>query len=217
MGATEILLLGVALSMDAVAVGMTDGMAMKNFSVKRALLIALFFGFFQALMPLIGYFIADMVASSFQTVFEKIASVLAFALLAFLGGKMIFDAVKEGIAQKRERENPVGCEGCDTVGCAVKEEKDGFSCGKLFLQAIATSIDALAVGISMKMATMISGELAFGIFGSVGAIGIITLALSFLAVYVGKAIGNKLADKAELVGGIVLVLIGVKLLLEGIL
>ena len=217
MGATEILLLGVALSMDAVAVGMTDGMSMKKFSKKRALLIAVFFGLFQAAMPRIGYFIADMVASSFQTVFEKIASVVAFALLAFLGVKMIVDAVKEHMERKRERENPVACEDCDTVGCAVKQERDDFSLGKLLMQAIATSIDALAVGVSMKMATMVSGELAFGIFGAVGAIGVTTFALSFIAVYVGRSIGNKLSDKAELVGGIVLVLIGVKLLLEGIL
>ena len=217
MGFWEVVLTAFALAMDACAVGMTNGMTDRKMPVRRALFIGFTFGVFQFFMPVVGYFVTHLIEGAFQDAFEKISSWVAFALLAFLGGKMIFDAVKEGIAQKRERENPVGCEGCDTVGCAVKEEKDDFSCGKLFLQAIATSIDALAVGISMKMATMISGELAFGIFGSVGAIGIITLALSFLAVYVGKAIGNKLADKAELVGGIVLVLIGVKLLLEGIL
>lgn len=217
MSVTEILLLGVALSMDAVAVGMTDGMSMKKFSNKRAVLIALFFGIFQAAMPLIGYFIADMVASSFQSVFEKFASVVAFALLAFLGAKMIVDAVKEYVERKRTREYPVACEDCDTVSCPVPQEKDDFSFAKLLMQAIATSIDALAVGVSMKMATMVSGELALGIFGSVGAIGIITFVLSFIAVHIGKAIGNKLADKAELVGGIVLILIGLKLLLEGIL
>lgn len=217
MSVTEILLLGVALSMDAVAVGMTDGMSMKKFSNKRAVLIALFFGIFQAAMPLIGYFIADMVASSFQSVFEKFASVVAFALLAFLGAKMIVDAVKEYVERKRAREYPVACKDCDTVACPVPQEKDDFSFAKLLMQAVATSIDALAVGVSMKMATMVSGELALGIFGSVGAIGVITFVLSFIAVHIGKAIGNKLADKAELVGGIVLILIGLKLLLEGIL
>lgn len=206
MGVFETIFLGVALSMDAVAVSMTNGMVAKKLKKRYALLIALFFGVFQAVMPLIGYFIADMVASNFLSVFQTVAAFLAFFLLGFLGGKMIFDAIK---SMKSCEEDGV-CEACFSA-------EKGFSLGKLFMQAIATSIDALAVGITLRAAATMEGGLVLGIFGSVGVIGIVTFALSLVAVYVGKAIGNKLADKAGLFGGIVLCLIGIKLLLEGIL
>ena len=95
MSVFEMILTAVALAMDACAVSMTNGMTAKKFKPVQAVIIALFFGVFQAAMPLIGYFIANLVASSFVDVFEKAASVIAFVLLAFLGGKMIADAIKE--------------------------------------------------------------------------------------------------------------------------
>lgn len=206
MGIFETIVLGIALAMDAVAVSMTNGMTAKKLKKRYACLIALFFGVFQAAMPLIGYFITDMVASNFVEVFQKAAAFIAFILLGFLGGKMIFDAVKS-------IKNPCCgdvCEACFSVD-------KGFSIGKLFVQAIATSIDALAVGITLRMTAMMEGGLALGIFGSVGVIGVVTFALSLAAVYIGKLIGDKLADRAGLFGGIVLCAIGIKLLLEGIL
>ncbi|MBQ8374555.1 MAG: manganese efflux pump [Clostridia bacterium] len=208
MGVLEVVFLGIALSMDAVAVSMTNGMTAKKLCPRHALLIALFFGVFQALMPLVGYFIADLVASNFVETFEKISSIIAFVLLGFLGGKMIFDCVRGMIKAKKGVE-----EECDA--CFSSEK--GFSIFKLLMQAVATSIDALAVGITLKMAAMTEQGLALGIFGAVGVIGAITFALSLVAVYIGKALGNKLADKAGVFGGAVLVIIGVKLLLEGIL
>ena len=204
MGVLEVILTGVALSMDACAVGMTNGMTAKKLKPSQALIIALFFGVFQAAMPLIGYFIADMVATNFMEVFEKAASVIAFILLAFLGSKMIVDAIKE-MCKKCECTCEEGCIG------------ERLRYGKLTLQSVATSIDALAVGVTLRMLQMTEKGLALGLFGSVGVIGGLTFALCVGAVYLGKFIGNKLADKAGLAGGIVLVAIGVKLLLEGLL
>jgi putative Mn2+ efflux pump MntP len=204
MGLTDILLLAVALSMDAAAVSMTHGMTDPKMPLKRVGTIAGFFGSFQAIMPLIGYFITKIVANAFLDVFEKASAWTAFVLLAFLGGKMIFDGVKEMFAKRRGEEKE-------------SNEEAELSIGKLFVQAIATSIDALAVGVALQMAA-ISPE---GLFPSIGwtvlIIGCTTFLLSVLSVYIGKLIGNKLADKAELLGGVVLVAIGLKILLEALL
>lgn len=204
MSGFEVILTGIALAMDACAVSMTNGMTAKKLKPSQALMIALFFGVFQALMPLIGYFIANLVASNFMEVFETASSVIAFVLLAFLGGKMIVDAIKEMTSKC-----PCQCE----EGCIGEK----ISYGKLTVQAVATSIDALAVGVTLSMLQLTEKGLAWGVFGSVGAIGLVTFALCIGAVFLGKAIGNKLADKAGLVGGLVLVAIGVKLLVEGLL
>lgn len=199
----DILLLAVAVSMDATAVGMTDGMADPKMPLKRVLLIAAFFGLFQAAMPLVGYFVTKLVAGAFLSSFQKASSWVSFVLLALLGGKKIFDCVREMRSKKRgEAPEPLSSE---------------LSAGRLALQAVATSIDALAIGVTLQMAEL-SVE---GLFPPVGwavfIIGAVTFALVVPAVYIGKLIGDKLADRAELIGGIVLVGIGVKLLLEGIL
>ena len=182
----DILLLAVAVSMDATAVGMTDGMADPKMPIKKALLIAAFFGLFQAAMPLVGYFVTKLVAGAFLSSFQKASSWVSFVLLALLGGKMIFDCVREMRSKKRgEAPEPLSSE--------------------------------LAIGVTLQMAEL-SVE---GLFPPVGwavfIIGAVTFALVVPAVYIGKLIGDKLADRAELIGGIVLVGIGVKLLLEGIL
>lgn len=214
MSVFDIFLLGVALSMDACAVGLSNGMTMPKLSVKKAVIIALFFGVFQGLMPLIGYYITDLLAGFFMDTFEKISSVLSFVILTLLGAKMVFDGAKE-LAEKKRAENSPSCPQCEVAGEAMETEKE-FSYTKLLLQAIATSIDALAVGVTLKMAAL-SGGIALGIFGAVGVICLVTFALSFLAVQIGKAVGAGLADKAEIVGGVMLFLIGLKLLLEGLL
>ena len=201
MGVFDILLLAVALSMDAAAVSMTDGMAEPKMPLKKALGIGGFFGGFQALMPLIGYFVAGLVASAFLDAFEKASAWISFALLAFLGGKMIFDCVREMRAEKE------GEKGGEQI----------LSVGKMAAQAVATSIDALAVGVTLQMAAISPARLFPPIGWSVLIIGAVTFSLSLIAVYLGKLIGDRLADKAQLLGGIVLIAIGVKLLLEGIL
>lgn len=208
----EILLLSAALAMDACAVAMTNGMTEAKMSVKKGLLIGALFGFFQFLMPLIGYFITGIIANAFLDTFKKISAWISFALLAFLGGKMLIESVKEWQEKKRTQNEDL----CETTG-ACPCSKPKLSLGKLLLQAVATSIDALAVGVTLQMAAISETGLALGVWGATGMIGGVTLALSFGAVYIGKAIGDKLSDKAGLLGGVVLLGIGVKLLLEGLL
>lgn len=207
MGFLEVLLLGVALSMDACAVGMTNGMTDTKMPLKRVLLIALFFGFFQFLMPLIGYFVTGIFANAFLETFEKISAWISFVLLAFLGGKMILDCV---LALRAAKDKPQ----TDDTPCPCHER---LTLPKLCAQAIATSIDALAVGVTLQMAAISGKGLLLGAFGSTGVIGVTTFLLTVAAVYLGKAIGNKLADKASFFGGVVLIGIGVKLLIEGLL
>ena len=208
----EVLLLAAALSMDACAVAMTNGMTEAKMPVKKALLIGVLFGFFQFLMPVIGYFITGIIANAFLDTFEKISAWISFALLAFLGGKMLIEGVKEWREKKRAQNEDL----CETTG-ACPCSKRRLTLGKLLLQAIATSIDALAVGVTLQMAAISEAGLALGVWGATGAIGVITLAFSFGAVYIGKAIGDKLSDKAGLFGGLVLLGIGVKILIEGLL
>ncbi len=190
MSVWEIVLLGIALSMDAVAVGMTNGMVEPQMRVKKVLLVAFFYGAFQFLMPVLGYYCG----AAFTSVVEKIAPWLSFVLLAFIGGKMIFD-------------------------CFKKEEACAEPLGlkKLFVQTLATSIDALAVGVSLLAASTSETGLPFSVWLCALVIGAITFSLSVGAVFVGKKIGNKLADKAELIGGIILIAIGLKILIESFL
>lgn len=215
MGFWGTLVYSVGLAMDACAVAMTNGMTDTKMPAKRALLIGLFFGFFQFLMPVVGYFITGIIASAFLEVFKKTSAWISFGLLAFLGGKMLY----EGICEWIESKNPskAGCEDCETLGvCPLspeKDEKNELSLGKLFMQAIATSIDALAVGVTLQALAMSEMGLALGVWGSTAMIGVVTFALSVGAVYIGKAVGGKLADKATILGGTVLVIIGLKILL----
>ena len=215
MGFWGTLVYSVGLAMDACAVGMTNGMTDTKMPAKRALLIGLFFGFFQFLMPVVGYFITGIIANAFVEVFKKTSAWISFGLLAFLGGKMLY----EGICEWIESKNPstAGCEDCETLGvCPLspkKEEKNTLPFGKLFMQAIATSIDALAVGVTLQTLAISEAGLALGVWGSTAMIGVVTFALSVGAVYIGKALGGKLTDKAEILGGTVLVAIGLKILL----
>ena len=224
MGFWGTLVYSVGLAMDACAVAMTNGMTDTKMPAKRALLIGLFFGFFQFLMPVIGYFITGVVADAFVSTFEVISGWVSFILLAILGGKMLYESIKELVEESRQRkkERAEDCvNGCSTGIKTTAERKEEneekpLSIGKLTVQAIATSIDALAVGVTLQMA-MISGGLSLGVWGATGMIGVVTLALSFGAVYIGKALGNKLAERASLLGGLVLIGIGLKILIESFL
>lgn len=200
MGIFDILFLSVALSMDAAAVGMSDGMAEPGMPLKKAIAVGGFFGGFQALMPLIGYCITGWIASAFLDAFERASGWISFVLLAFLGGKMIVDCIREMRAQKEEN-------------CA---EIKTLSVGKMAVQAIATSIDALAVGVTLQMAAISPSGLFPPVGFSVLIIGAVTFSLSLIAVYAGKLIGDRLSDKAQLLGGVVLIGIGIKLLLEAL-
>ena len=182
MGLFEIFLIGVGLSMDAVAVSMTNGMVYQCVSTKKLLAMPLFFGLFQALMPLLGFF-----AGSFFAFFiRKYSGIVILAILGMIGAKM----VKDGFCHNAEER------------CITKV----FTYKILFLQAVVTSIDAFAVGV---------GFAARGtdILFAVGVIGLITLLLSFLAILIGKRFGDLLGAKAEIVGGIILIAIGIKAVL----
>ncbi len=210
MGFFEVLLVGVALSMDAAAVSMSNGMCQKKIKFPHALFEGGVFGGFQAAMPLAGFFLAALITSAFMEAFTAASSILSFILLGFLGGRMAYGAIKEMIVAKKAKSSG----NVEGATCPVEGEK--ISIGKLLVQAVATSIDAFAVGVAFQMEALKS-NLPLGIFASVGIIGVTTFVISVAAVYLGKLLGGKLADKAELLGGLVLVGIGIKLLVEGLL
>ena len=211
MTGLEIVLIGMALAMDACAVAMTDGMTDSKMPLWKVLRIGVFFGFFQFAMPVIGYFITGLIADAFLDTFEDISAWISFALLAFLGGKMLFECISEKIKEKREKDETAGA---GTCSCSACQPQTGV--WKLTVQAIATSIDALAVGVTLQMAA-IQQDLALGVWGATAVIGVVTLGLAIGAVYIGKLVGNKLADKAGIVGGLVLLGIGLKILIESFL
>lgn len=179
----DLILIAIGLSMDACAVSMVNGMCIPKLNFKNALLIAFSFGAFQAGMPLIGYFIGDRFAEAMSSYDHWIALVL----LLWIGGKMIWDAFRE------VEEN-----------CELKCEIEPKS---LLTQSIATSIDALAVGVGFA-ATQVE------ILPASGLIGIVTFGLSLLSVYVGKWTCGRLSGKAQLVGGAILIGIGIKIFVE---
>ncbi|MBR0443420.1 MAG: manganese efflux pump [Clostridia bacterium] len=189
-----ILLVGVAisLSMDAFAVSICRGLQMKDgINVRHMLIIAAFFGGFQGLMPAIGY----ILGKQFESFIEPVDHWVAFVLLGFLGGKMIFDVIKE-IRSGEDDE-------CDCCG--------GLNIKQLLIMAVATSIDALAVGITLPTLGVSTSLQALT---SVLMIGIITFAICMLGVAIGNRFGARFKNKASLAGGIVLILVGTKILLE---
>ena len=206
MNFIELFLIAVGLSMDAFAVAICAGLTMPRATLKKALIIGLYFGVFQAVMPLIGYLVAKLFAQQIIGFDHWIA----FALLCFLGGKMIVESFKsfksEGGA---DRECPD--EGREDRTCpgGVKPDRKEASLrpAQMLPLALATSIDALAVGVSFAF-------LRVSIVPAVLFIGLITLLLSMLGVKIGNIFGIRFKSKSELAGGIILILIGLKILLE---
>lgn len=178
----ELFLLAIGLSMDAFAVSICEGLSMKKLNLKRAGILALFFGGFQAGMPLLGY----LLGKNFQQYITSIDHWIAFVLLTIIGGNMIKEAL-----DKDEEE---------------KEDKK-FNLKYVSVLAVATSIDALAVGITFAF-------LQVSIIPAVCLIGITTFILSFVGVKIGNVFGSKYKSKAELLGGTILIIIGLKILVE---
>ena len=185
MGIGALFFLAVGLSMDAFAVSVCKGLGMTKSSVKGGLLCGLWFGGFQALMPLIGFFLGTLFAVAIQAVDHWIA----FGLLAIIGVNMLKEA--------RSSEEECGC-----------ENSADLSLKTMFVMAVATSIDALAVGISLAMVGNVN------IFFAVTMIGICTCLLSMLGVKIGNVFGSRFEAKAEIAGGVILILLGLKILLE---
>jgi len=181
----SILLIGISLSMDALAISVTNGLTLKNFNFRHALWMGVYFGGFQFLMPLIGCLLGSTV-SSYVT---ALGPYISFCLLAFIGGKMLLDSLKPG------------------------EEDDGMqtlSHKRLLAMAVATSIDALAVGVSFAFMEDVS------LLPSCILIGCTTFVISFLGAMLGSRIPGLSGKKAGILGGVVLIGIGIKLLIEGV-
>lgn len=201
MSIITIVLTAFALSMDAFAVSVTKGMTLKNLSKGLAIKIALFFGVFQAAMPMLGW----LLGISFQEYITSIDHWIALILLSILGGKMIYEFY-ENRKEAKEEGNEVASEVSTTLESESKN-KDYLSNKELTTLAIATSIDALAIGISFAF-------LNVNIVSSSLIIGIITFIVCFIGVIAGKRIGGLFKDYAELVGGIILILIGINIFNE---
>ena len=185
MDIISLLAISVALSMDAFSVSICKGLATKKFSFKTALLCGLWFGGFQALMPIIGYFLG----AQFEHLIKAFDHWIAFGLLLIIGVNMI-----------REALSGADDEDCgDTCGCT------GFK--TMLMMAIATSIDALAVGVSFAF-------LSVDLWKSVTVIGITTFLFSFAGVRIGNIFGSRYSKAAEITGGVILILLGCKILIE---
>lgn len=184
MGIGELLLLAVGLSMDAFAVSVCKGLSMKKATLKAGAICGAWFGGFQALMPLIGFFLGN----TFADKIEAFDHWVAFGLLAIIGINML----KEAFCKCSE------CEDADA----------DLSVKTMFVMAVATSIDALAVGISLAMAGNVNIAVA------VALIGVITFCLSAVGVKVGNVFGSRYEKKAQIAGGVILILLGLKILLE---
>lgn len=184
MSLTDLLLLAVALSMDAFAVSVCKGLATEKIDLKKPLIVGAWFGGFQALMPLIGYFLGIQ----FHSFISTFSSWIAFILLGLIGANMIKEALSKD-------------------DCDEKNSNSSFAFTTMLVMAIATSIDALAVGITFA-------ALDVNIWLSVTLIGVITFILSGVGLKVGNVFGIKYKSKAEFTGGLILILLGLKILLE---
>lgn len=185
----EVIILGIGLSMDAFTVSICDGLIYRDLNKRKALFIAGDFGFMQALMPLIGFFIADL----FLEYIEDYIPWISFALLLIIGSKMIFDAIKE---MKEKKKNP------------EHEIISNFSYKEVLIAGVATSIDALATGVTM--AGMGSTKVTIWLHAFI--ICLITFSFCLLGLFLGKSVNKLLKDKylyANIAGGIILILLGI--------
>ncbi len=180
----ELALIAVGLSMDAFAVSLCKGLCMKELNLRQGMVIAFFFGGFQLLMPLLGW----VLGKQFEHYITPVDHWIAFALLSYIGGKMIWEAAK----------------GADDIACPTNGKQN---LKELLVLAVATSIDALAIGITFAF-------LQTPILSAIVTIGGITFLLSLIGVVIGHRFGLRFKKKAEMTGGIVLVLMGLKILLE---
>ena len=187
MGLSELLLLALGVSMDAFAVSICKGLAMKKATLKAGLTCGVWFGGFQALMPLIGYFLGTLFAEAIQAIDHWVA----FVLLGIIGINML----KEAFEKEEE-------------ACDCQEHNADLSVKTMFVMAVATSIDALAVGISLAMAGNVN------IVTAVLLIGAFTCGMSTIGVKVGNVFGSRFEKKAQMAGGFILILLGAKILLE---
>lgn len=183
MSIVKLLFIAVSLAMDAFAVSVCKGLNMKKINYAHAAIIGGFFGVFQAVMPLIGW----AVGKQFANLVTSVSHWIAFGLLLFIGGKMLIEAIKGG-----EEDVP-----------------EGLDYKELFILAVATSIDALAIGVVFAFENV-------KIVPSVLIIGAVTFVISFIGVAIGNRFGARYNKGAQIAGGVILILLGTKILLEGL-
>lgn len=207
MGFWGIFAIGIGLSMDAFAVSVCKGLAMQKLNVWQMIIIAFFFAFFQFAMPVLGYY----VCVSFESYVVSFDHWIAFVLLGFLGAKMIFEAFKEDKEDKQIKlvANNEKQENKDDKKEEIKKIKtnEKLNIKELLVLSVATSIDALAVGITFAF-------LDTNIFGAGAIIGVTTFILCCLGVFIGNIFGSRFKKPAEITGGVILILMGLKILLE---
>lgn len=187
--------LGVGLAMDACAVSMSNGLNEPKMGLGKALLIALTFGFFQGLMPMIGWVWVNLLVEQFEQV-AKWVPVIALVLLAIIGGKMLYDGIKNKDGEEKESRK--------------------LTFGVLIAQAVATSIDALSTGFSLASDNM-AGGIWWKALISAGIIALVTFGICAVAVQLGKKFGAKLGNKAQILGGVILIAIGLEIFIKGLL
>ena len=188
----SIIAIAVGLSLDAFAVSVTNSTVIKDLELKHGLRMSLFFGFFQMIMPILGW----AAGLTFNSYIQRFDHWIAFGLLFFVGGRMILSEITSG---KNDDEN----------GCREESSQDCRNLPTLFLLSIATSIDALAVGLSFAMINI-------AIVGPAVIIGVITFLISFFGYFLGNRIGHKINFSLDVTGGIILIAIGIKILIEHI-
>ena len=209
MSFLEVFILAVGLSMDAFAISVCKGLNMKKLNFKQGIIIAFMFGLFQFAMPIIGYFFC----TPFESYIKDFDHWIIFGLLSFIGLKMIIDCIKElkkskkeNLALQQQDDNKNKEENFNTNNKQNNGEQK-LKFGEVIYLAFATSIDALAVGITFAMVDA-------NIFASCLVIGVVTLVLCFAGVIIGNYFGSKIKSVAEILGGAILICIGLKILLE---
>lgn len=201
MGIAELILLALGLAMDAFAVSICKGLATKKLEIKHMCIVGIWFGGFQALMPIIGYYLG----STFSSYITKIDHWIAFALLAFIGINMIKESLEKPKCDSEECKNGQ----CNIDNNESITVNNPFAVKTMFIMAIATSIDALAVGVTFAF-------LDVNVWVAVAFIGIITFAMSAIGIKIGNIFGDKYKSKAEFAGGVILILLGIKILVEAL-
>lgn len=216
------LILGVGLAMDAFAVSLTNGLNEPKMRKIKAVLIALTFAIFQAVMPMIGWLCVSLVAEKFVK-FAEWVPYIALVLLVIIGGKMLFDGIKHlelSKGQAAVQSDASGTENLEEgVAKAEKAQLDKRSSAKmltvaaLLTQAVATSVDALSTGFTL---TDIAGTVWWKALVSVAIIAVVTFCISVAGVFVGKKFGDRLGSRAEIVGGVILICIGIEIFVSGV-
>lgn len=199
------LMLGVGLAMDACAVSMTNGLNEPQMKAGKAALIAGMFAFFQALMPMIGWLCVSLIAQQFEA-FAKCVPYIALVLLAIVGGKMLFDGVKHFNNSKKQAAISGVAEVAETTAKPL-------TFVGLLVQGVATSIDALSTGFTLSD---IAGNVWWQALVSVAIIAVVTFGISIAGVFVGKKLGDRLGSRAEIIGGVILICIGLEIFITGV-